>query len=58
MTDINKHASFIWSVADLLRGDYMQSEYSKIILPLTVLPPARLCDRSGQGRHARQLRRG
>jgi len=37
MTDINKHASFIWSVADLLRGDYMQSEYSKIILPLTVL---------------------
>jgi type I restriction enzyme M protein len=31
------HASFIWSVADLLRGDYKQSEYGKVILPLTVL---------------------
>ncbi|RQX00064.1 type I restriction-modification system subunit M [Micromonospora inaquosa] len=30
-------ASFIWSVADLLRGDYKQSEYGKAILPLTVL---------------------
>jgi type I restriction enzyme M protein len=29
--------SFIWSVADLLRGDYKQSEYGKVILPLTVL---------------------
>jgi hypothetical protein len=28
---------FIWSVADLLRGDYKQSEYGKVILPLTVL---------------------
>lgn len=28
---------FIWSVADLLRGDYKQSEYQKVILPLTVL---------------------
>lgn len=34
---IKNHASFIWSVADLLRGDYKQSEYSKVILPLTVL---------------------
>ena len=25
------------SVADLLRGDYKQSEYGKVILPLTVL---------------------
>ena len=31
------HAAFIWSVADLLRGDYKQSEYGKVILPLTVL---------------------
>jgi type I restriction-modification system DNA methylase subunit len=31
------HADFIWSVADLLRGDYKQSEYGKVILPLTVL---------------------
>ena len=40
MTDspaIKNHAAFIWSVADLLRGDYKQSEYGKVILPLTVL---------------------
>jgi type I restriction enzyme M protein len=30
-------SSFIWSVADLLRGDYMQSDYGKVILPFTVL---------------------
>jgi len=36
MTDPNL-SSFIWSVADLLRGDYKQSEYGKVILPFTVL---------------------
>ncbi|ASU78948.1 SAM-dependent DNA methyltransferase [Actinopolyspora erythraea] len=30
-------ANFIWSVADLLRGDFKQSDYGKVILPLTVL---------------------
>lgn len=30
-------SAFIWSVADLLRGDYRQSEYGRVILPLTVL---------------------
>lgn len=30
-------ANFIWSVADLLRGDFKQSEYGKVILPFTVL---------------------
>ncbi|RCG28282.1 SAM-dependent DNA methyltransferase [Sphaerisporangium album] len=37
---MSKHqelAGFIWSVADLLRGDYKQSEYGKVILPMTVL---------------------
>jgi len=34
---IRNHAGFIWSVADLLRGDYKQSEYGKVILPLTVI---------------------
>lgn len=37
---MNSHQSqvaFIWSVADLLRGDYKQSEYGKVILPFTVL---------------------
>jgi hypothetical protein len=34
---IRNHAAFIWSVADLLRGDYKQSEYGRVILPLTVV---------------------
>ena len=34
---VQTHAAFIWSVADLLRGDYKQSEYGRVILPLTVL---------------------
>ncbi len=37
MTDFNDKASLIWEVADLLRGDYKQSDYGKVILPLTVL---------------------
>ena len=36
MSDQNL-SSFIWSVADLLRGDYRQSDYGKVILPFTVL---------------------
>jgi len=28
---------FIWSIAELLRGDYKQADYGKIILPFTVL---------------------
>jgi len=35
--NFNEKADFIWSIADLLRGDYKQSEYQKVILPLTVL---------------------
>jgi type I restriction enzyme M protein len=34
---IKNHGAFIWSVADLLRGDYKPHEYGKVILPLTVL---------------------
>ena len=30
-------AAFIWSVADLLRGDYKQSDYGKVVLPFTLL---------------------
>ncbi|MFD9979292.1 N-6 DNA methylase [Streptomyces massasporeus] len=33
-TELANHA---WSVADLLRGDYRQSDYGKVILPFTVL---------------------
>ncbi len=35
--NFQKKVDFIWSVANLLRGDYKQSEYQKVILPLTVL---------------------
>jgi len=37
MTHATNQASFIWSVADLLRGPFKQSEYGRIILPFTVL---------------------
>ena len=40
MNQTNRHSEivgFIWEVANLLRGDYKQSDYGKIILPLTVL---------------------
>ena len=30
-------SSLVWSVADLLRGDYKPSEYGRVILPFTVL---------------------
>lgn len=30
-------ADFLWSVADVLRGDFKQSEFGRIILPFTVL---------------------
>lgn len=30
-------AAFIWSVADLLRGDLKQSQYGRVILPFTLL---------------------
>ncbi len=33
----NDLASFIWDIADLLRGRYRPSEYGKVILPFTVL---------------------
>ena len=32
-----KMAADIWSVADLLRGDYKRHEYGQVILPLTLL---------------------
>src|SRR6476660_9248052 len=35
--DINNHAQLIGAIADLLRGDYKQSEYGRVILPLVVL---------------------
>jgi type I restriction enzyme M protein len=37
MTIFKDKANLIWGVADLLRGDYRQSDYGKVILPMTVL---------------------
>ena len=37
MLNFREKANFIWSVADLLRGNYGQADYGKVILPLTVL---------------------
>lgn len=37
MDNSQELVGFIWSVADLLRGDYKQSEYGRVMLPFTVL---------------------
>ena len=37
MKNFREKAELIWKVADLLRGDYKQSDYGKVILPMTVL---------------------
>ena len=36
-TNHSQPAAFIWSVADLLRGDFKQSQYGRVILPFTLL---------------------
>lgn len=33
----NNLAAYIWTLADLLRGDFRQSQYGRIILPFTLL---------------------
>ncbi|SLM31621.1 putative type I restriction-modification system, M subunit; N-6 Adenine-specific DNA methylase [Desulfamplus magnetovallimortis] len=33
----NNLAAYIWSLADLLRGDFRQSQYGRVILPFTLL---------------------
>jgi len=37
MTNYGQHISFIWSIAETLRGSYKQSDYGKVVLPFTVL---------------------
>jgi type I restriction enzyme M protein len=37
VSNFSEKVSFIWSVADLLRGPYKPAQYGKVILPLTVL---------------------
>ena len=35
--DVGSLSGFVWSIADILRGDFKQSEFGKAILPFTVL---------------------
>ena len=37
VNNFNEKVSFIWSVADLLRGPYRPNQYKDVMLPLTVL---------------------
>lgn len=37
MSNFQEKVTFIWDLADLLRGAYKRNEYQKVILPLTVL---------------------
>lgn len=36
MTNFGEYVSFIWNVADLLRGPYKPNQYGRVILPMTV----------------------
>ena len=35
--DVGSLSGFVWSIAEILRGDFKQSEYGKVILPFIVL---------------------
>ena len=35
--EIRSTAGFVWSIAEILRGDFKQSEYGKVVLPFVVL---------------------
>jgi type I restriction enzyme M protein len=37
LTNFGEYVSFIWNVADLLRGPYRPNQYGRVILPMTVL---------------------
>ncbi len=37
MSNFQEKVTFIWDLADLLRGPYKRNEYQKVILPFTVL---------------------
>jgi type I restriction enzyme M protein len=37
MNNFRDKAALIWGIADLLRGEYKQADYGKVILPLVVL---------------------
>lgn len=35
--DITQEASFIWSIANKLRGSYMPDKYGDVVIPMTIL---------------------
>ncbi|WP_302852651.1 type I restriction-modification system subunit M [Methanosphaera stadtmanae] len=37
MSNFQEKSTFIWNIADLLRGSYKRNEYQKVILPFTIL---------------------
>ncbi len=37
MNNFNEKVSFIWSVAELIRGPYRPNQYKDVMLPMTVL---------------------
>jgi len=37
VSDIKSLSGFVWSIAEILRGDFKQSEYGKVMLPFVVL---------------------
>jgi type I restriction enzyme M protein len=37
VSELRNHANLIWGIAELLRGDYKQSQYGDVILPLVVM---------------------
>jgi type I restriction enzyme M protein len=36
-TDVQVLGSFVWSIAEILRGDFKQSDYGKVMLPFVVM---------------------
>jgi type I restriction enzyme M protein len=36
-TRVQNLGSFVWSIAEILRGDFKQSEYGKVILSFIVM---------------------
>ncbi|RZB32488.1 MAG: hypothetical protein AEth_00499 [Candidatus Argoarchaeum ethanivorans] len=37
MSNFQEKVTFIWDLADLLRGSHRRNEYQKVILPFTIL---------------------
>ena len=35
--NVQNLSAFVWSIAEILRGDFKQSEYGKVVLPFVVM---------------------